>query len=139
MSGIGKIIGIVQQSFQGEVHTLAPKGLALHIALAFRLTDSPTVVGLWLIKHYDVAWPLMIGTIYLQFFSLWSVFRPSLHQIWGLSLILFHIATVFIMQIPFLQNCIWLALFFVNSPFRPLDFNSKQILKDLPLFNYFFR
>ena len=138
MAGIGKILGAVQQGFQGEIHSLAPKALALHIANAFSQQDSQTVLGAWLIEHYYIGWPLMLGTIYLQFFALWAVFRPSLHQIWGFCLILFHVATTFIMNIAFLQNSLWLSLFFMNSPFRPLNFNWQQILRDLPIFGYFF-
>lgn len=139
MAGIGKVFGAVIQGFQGEIHNFAPQALALHIARAFSQQDSYTVLGLWLMEHYYIGWPLMIGTIYLQFFAIWAVFRPSLHQIWGFGLILFHIASVFTMKISFMQSSLWLVLFFINSPFRPLNFNIQQVVEDLPIFGFFFR
>lgn len=138
MAGVGKIWGALEQALQGEIHALAPKALALHIAFAFSQQDSQVPLGIWLMEHYYIGWPLMIGTVYLQFFALWSVLRPSLHQIWGFSLLSFHIGSAFIMNVAFVQNTIWLALFFINSPFRPLNFKWQQILRDLPLFGYFF-
>ena len=42
------------------------------------------------------------------------------------------------MRIFFIQNCLWLTLFFVNSPFRSLNFNWQQLMENLPLFSYFF-
>ena len=42
------------------------------------------------------------------------------------------------MRINFAENCLWLALFFVNSPFRPQKFNWRQIGRDLPLVGYAF-
>lgn len=138
MAGIGKIFSAMQQGFQGEIHGFAPQALALHIGWSFSQKDSHTMLGLWLMEHYYIGWPLMIGTIYLQFFALWAVFRPSLHQIWGFCLILFHIASIFVMKIGFIQNSLWLVLFFLNSPFRPLNFNLQQIVKDLPILGYFF-
>ncbi len=138
MSGFFKVVLIPIQAIQNQVHSLMPEALALQIAQRLVETDEISVLGLWLINHYYLAWPLMLGTIYLQFFSLWAAFRPSLHQVWGLSLILFHLATHLTMTISFWQNCLWLALFLLNSPFRPHSFKGKQILRDLPLVNLLF-
>lgn len=133
MSGLGKVIYSIIQALQGEIHTLAPKGLAIHIAQQLLAKNVSSYLGPWLINHYYVGWLLMLGTLYLQFFALWAVFRPSLHQWWALGLILFHLAIYFTTTINFEQNCLWLALFFLNSPFRPRRFDWQQTLQDLPL------
>lgn len=133
MSGLGKIIYSIIQALQGEVHTLAPQGLATHIAQQLLTKNISSFLGPWLINHYHVAWLLMIGTLYLQFFALWAVFCPSLHQWWALGLILFHLGVYFTMMINFEQNCLWLALFFLNSPFRPRRFDLRQTIQELPL------
>lgn len=51
---------------------------------------------------------------------------------------LFHLGVYFSMTITFEQNCLWLALFFINSPFLPVRFDWRQILQDLPLVGLLF-
>ncbi|MEO0374720.1 MAG: hypothetical protein AAF329_08865, partial [Cyanobacteria bacterium P01_A01_bin.17] len=138
MSGFFKIIQIPIQAMRNQVHALMPEALPLQIANRLVQTDATSYLGTWLIEHYLIAWPLMIGTIYLQFFSLWASFRPSLHRLWGLGLICFHIASQLTMSISFWSNCLWLTLFFVNSPFAPKHFVWRQVVRDLPLFGFVF-
>ena len=133
MSGMWKIGGVVRQMVKGEVHALAPQGLAQQVAAKLLSVDFTSVLGPWLIDHYYVGWPLMIATLYLEIFALWSVFRPSTHRLWGLGLILFHTSSQLILGIGFSENCLWLALFFVLSPFRPRRLVWRRVLRDLPL------
>ena len=135
MSSLGKILHIIVQAMRGEVHALMPKGLSLLVADRLLQTETNSYLGGWIIDHYYVGWILMLGTIYLQFFALWVAFRPSLHQLWGLGLIMFHISVYLTMTITFEQNCLWLAIFFLYSPFRPNTFQVQNIINDLPLFN----
>lgn len=139
MAGIGKIYVGILQVLSGEISEFAPPALALHLAYSFAQKDSQAPLGIWMIQNYYFVWPLMLGTIYLQFFSLWAAFRPSLHQIWGFSLILFHLVSIFAMQIAFQQNILWIGLFFLNSPFRPIKFSWQQIINNLPVVDYLVR
>lgn len=132
MSGMWKVGGVVEQLVKGEVSYLAPQGLAQQIAARLLADNTTTVLGPWLIEHYWVGWPLIIGGIYLEFFALWAVPRPSLHQAWGLGLILLHVFSHLTMGISFLQNMLWLALFFVLSPLRPEELSWRSTLRDLP-------
>lgn len=133
MAGMWKLGGIVRQLFKGEVHALWPQGLGQQIAAKLLADESTTVLGPWLIEHYWLGWPLMIATLYLQFFALWAAFRPSLHQTFGLGLMLFHLSSHLTMGIGFSQNTLWLALFLVFSPFRPRRFAWRQAALDLPI------
>ncbi len=133
MSGMWKVGGVVQQALRGEVTYLHPSGLAQQVAAKLLADGSPSLLGPWLIEHYWVGWPLMIGALYLEFFALWAVARPSLHRAWGLGLILLHLSTHLTMGVGFPQNPLWLALFFVLSPFRPHPASWRQSLRDLPL------
>lgn len=133
MSGFFKLLYIPIQAMRNQVHSLMPEALALQIAHHLLKRDEISVLGEWFIDHHLLAWPLLIGTIYLQFFAFWVAFRPSLHQIWGFNLILFHLATGLTMTVSFWQNCLWLTLFFLNSPFRPKSYNFRKIIRDLPL------
>lgn len=134
MSAIGKFLYSFVQAYRGEVHALMPKGLALTVADRLLQTETNSYLGGWIIEHHYIGWLLMLGALYIQFFALWAAFRPSLHQVWGLALIGFHISVYLTMTITFEQNCLWLVLFFVYSPFRPKKFNILKFLHDLPLF-----
>jgi hypothetical protein len=133
MSGLWKIWAIFSQTVQGEVSALAPSALARQIAEKLVSSDTTSLLGPWLIDHYWLGWPLMIGTLYLEFFALWSVTRPSLHRVFGLGLILLHLSTHLTLNVIFVQNSLWLALFFVFSPFNPDRFDWRQTVRDLPL------
>ena len=133
MSGIGKVFYALLQGSRGEVNALMPKGLALTIANRLLETGQNSFLGDFFIQNYYAGWLLMLGAIYIQLFALWAAFRPSLHQVWGLSLIVFHISVYLTMTITFEQNCLWLAIFFLYSPFSQLNFDPKRILLDLPL------
>lgn len=133
MSGMWKVGGVVQQALRGEVTYLHPSGLAQQVAAKLLADGSPSLLGPWLIEHYWVGWPLMIGALYLELFALWAVARPSLHRAWGLGLILLHLSTHLTMGVGFPQNPLWLVLFFVLSPFRPHPASWRQALGDLPL------
>lgn len=132
MSGLWKALGVVEQVLRGEVHYLAPQGLAQQVAAKLLSGGGVGPLGPWLIDHAWVGWPLMIAALYLELFALWAVPRPSLHQAWGLGLILLHVSTFLTMGVGFAQNVLWLALFFVLSPLRPATLSWRQMLRDLP-------
>ncbi|MCH9646720.1 MAG: hypothetical protein K0U98_00700 [Deltaproteobacteria bacterium] len=137
MSGMWKVGGVVEQLLLGETPYIAPQGLAQQIASKLLSEDSRTLLGPWLIDHWWVGWPLMVGALYLEFFSLWMIARPSLHRSWGLGLIALHISSHLTLGVGFAQNSLWLALFLVFSPFRPQQTswpNSwRTMLEELPL------
>lgn len=133
MSGAWKAGGVIQQALQGETTYLAPSGLARQVAAKLLADDATSILGPWLIEHYWVGWPLMIGALYLELFALWAAARPSLHRAWGLALIFLHVSTHLTMGVGFPQNPLWLALFLLVSPFRPESPSWRQLLRDLPV------
>ena len=136
MSGAWKAGGVIQQALQGETTYLAPSGLARQVAAKLLADDSTSVLGPWLIEHYWIGWPLMIGAIYLELFALWAAARPSLHRAWGVGLIVLHVSTHLTMGVGFPQNPLWLALFLVLSPFRPEQGGWRRAARDLPLIGW---
>ena len=66
MSGMWKVGGVVQQALRGEVTYLSPSGLARQVAAKLLSDDSTSLLGPWLVEHYWVGWPLMIGALYLE-------------------------------------------------------------------------
>ena len=133
MAGLWKVGGVVRQLVKGEVSALHPQGLAQQVAAKLLEDETTSVLGPWLIEHSWIGWPFMSLTLYLQFTAIWIVARPSLHVVWGLGLIAFHISSHLTMGVGFAENTLWLALFLVASPLRPERLSPSQALFDLPL------
>jgi fucose 4-O-acetylase-like acetyltransferase len=133
MSGLWKLFAVISQTLQGQVSAIAPTALARHVAAKLLSSDTTSLLGPWLIEHYWVGWPLMIATLYLELFALWATARVSLHRWFGLGLILLHVSTHLTLNVSFVQNSLWLALFLVFSPFNPDRPDRRSSARDLPL------
>ncbi len=133
MAGIGKMGGAVYQFFIGQIHAFHPRALSLHVAERLLQNNTNSLMGNWFIEHTVWGFPLMISMLYIQFFAFWAAFRPSLHKLWGVALILFHIGTSLIFSINFRYSMFLVALLFLYSPFKPEKNSSRQVLVDLPL------
>lgn len=133
MAGLWKVAGALEQLVTGQVNALMPRGLAQHVAAKLLEDDTTSFLGPWFIDHPLAGWPLMIVTLYIQFFAIWVVTRPSLHAAWGIGLIGFHLGTHLLMAVGFPNNTLWLALFLVFSPFRPGRFSLGELATELPL------
>lgn len=134
MAGLWKVGGVVEQMLRGEKSYLSLTGLAHQIAAKLLSDNATSVLGPWLIEHAWIGWPMILVALYLELFALWAVPRPSLHQTFGMGLILLHLSTHLTMGVGFAQNTLWLALFLVFSPFRSQKLDGRQMLGDLPLF-----
>jgi hypothetical protein len=133
MSGIWKILGSAKQIALGEVHSLAPQALSMHIAHRLLRTDSESVLGPLFIENPMISWPSFLVTLYLQAFAIVAAFRPSLHRVWGLALIGFHTVVLLTMAVPFAAPVLLLGIFFLCSPFAPEPFDWRRCARDLPV------
>jgi hypothetical protein len=133
MAGLVKVVAGLYQLSTGQVSVFHPQALAWHTAQRLWQTNSSAVCGEWLVLHPWVGWPLMLGTVYLELFSFWILFRPQWQKIWAAVLILFHIGSYFTMTIIFPQNCFFLGLFFVQPLFLNRAFVWREDWKTLPL------
>jgi len=132
LAGVGKICGTVYQLARGEVTPFHPEALARHLADRLLQTRPESVLGPWLIDHATLLWPMMLGTIYLQLFALWAVFRPRLHVLWGAGLLLFHVMTGLSLTIDFSPSILLVGLLFLASPFAPRWAGAGPVLHALP-------
>lgn len=133
MSGIGKVLGAIGQILTGQSHVFEPKAAALHITDRLLKTNETSPLGPYVVDHYILAWPFFVGFTYLLLFSFVVAFKPTLHRIWGLGLILFHIASYLTINIGFSAHIFLNALLFLLSPFAPAKVSSKDIILDLPI------
>ncbi len=138
MSGLGKIAGAVYQMSAGQNNIFLPGAFAVIAADRLQQTNSPNLLGWWLSAHLFAGWPFMLADLYLQFFSFWAAFRPSLHRSWAIALILFHIASYLFLSINFAPSVLLITIILLNSPFALRGNDWRQWLSDLPLFGKIF-
>ena len=139
MSGIGKVLAFINQVIVKEVNILEPQASALITADRLITTHRNTPLGGFIIDNYFLVWPFFLATIYLLIVSIFIAFKPSLHRLWGLGLILFHINNYLVIDIGFNAHIFLAALLFLLSPFAPRTFQLKQTLHDLPMFGTFIK
>lgn len=132
MSGLWKVYFGVQQLVAGEINTFHPHALATLIAFRLLQTDQESILGGLIVAQPLLGWPLHIGALYLELGALIAAFRPPLHRVWGIGLILFHMGTWLLMEIPFLPSMVLVGLLFVCSPFAPASINWWVVLHQLP-------
>lgn len=133
LSGLWKVLYGLEQFIEGDINAFSPYALALLIYSSLQQTNSQSILGIVITDYPLLGWPLYISTIYIELFSVVAVCKPSIHRLWGISLIIFHIFTFLTMKIHFPRNIFLLTLFFVYSPFRLKDYELKQMIRDLPL------
>ena len=140
MSGLGKLGASCYELWHGQISSFHPSGLQRVIAARLLETGSSSPAADWLLAQPSwLVWPLLPGVIYCQLGAIWAAFRPSLHRLWGVMLILFHLGNAFVLTIHFPYSIFMLSLFFLASPFAPVRFDVRQILTDLPLLSAILR
>ncbi|MCL4862580.1 MAG: hypothetical protein KJZ93_24425 [Caldilineaceae bacterium] len=132
MSGLWKVYVGAQQLLVGEINTFHPYALATLVAFRLLQTGQEGILGWLIVANPLVGWPLHMGALYLELGALMAAFRPPLHRIWGVGLLLFHLATWLLMEIPFLPSMVLMGLFFVQSPLAPATFDWRAVLPLLP-------
>ena len=132
MSGLGKLLGAVYQLSLGQMNVFLPGAFGAHIAQRLVQTSSHSTLGDWIIHHPYLTWPLMPSAVAFEMVALLAAFRPVLARPVAVLLILFHVGTYFTMTISFPVNCFLLALFFLASPFEPVNPCWQNLLFALP-------
>jgi hypothetical protein len=133
MAGIGKLVGGIRQFLLGQSFIFQPNAPALHIADRLLATGSTSPLGPWAVDHYIFVWPFFVGVVYLLLFSFPAVFRPNIHRVWGLGLILFHIGNFVFINIGFSAHIYLISLIFLASPFVPATVSWREMAGDLPV------
>ena len=123
--GLRDLLGDRTSGFQFD-------GFSLIVAQRLNETSQDTVLGEWLVHTPLVGWLLFVGTMYLEASSLLIAFRPRLHRVWGLGLIVFHLGTQLAMGFTFRANVLLLGLLFVCSPTAPSPVRVRDAALDLP-------
>lgn len=121
----------------GSVSSFAPDALPILVVQKWLQTgDQPLLAGLF-IDNLWLAWPVHLLVIYVELFSIVAVFRPTLHRLWGLLLVVFHLMVWLLLGISFAWQPVLISLLFIWSPFAP-RLSFSEMLRHLPLLGDFF-
>lgn len=135
MSGVLKVVAGVHQFLLGQVHVFHPYALSYQIASRLLDTGSESLLGSVVLNYPWIGWPLYLIGLYLEVFAFVAVFRPALHRLWGVFMIMFHLGNFLFMTVLFTQNILFLGLFFALSPFQPpqTSLSLRMVIYNLPL------
>lgn len=133
LAGLIKIVVGIYQVGKGEVSMFHLEAVARHTAYRLFETNTEGFLSAFVIENLWVSGFLMVGTIYIELYAFWAMFRPRLMWFFAASLICFHIGTEMVMTIIFTPPCFLLALLIANNPLRSDSWTLKGFLGDLPL------
>ena len=134
ISGFYKLLGVVKQIKWGVTSALSPTGLTLQSAKTSYYSGNEYFFQQLLMDHqgYWIA-ILHIGGYFVEFLSIFILFRIKIHRIWGLLLILFHLGIALTVGPDFSIHLLPIALFLLFSPFGAESYDlwsdSKTIFR----------
>ena len=119
---------------ENAVSSFAPEALPLLVVQKWlQIGEAPLLADLF-IQHLWLAWPAHLLVIYVELFALVAVFRPELHRLWGVLLIVFHLLVWLLLGVSFAFQPALLGLLFVFSPFAPRPQpRVAQTFRQLPM------
>ena len=119
LAGSFKLLGGIYQFLIDEPGLFSSESLARHIAnrLLEGGASPPIPVGGWIISNPGMGAALLWGTVYFQISAIVVAFRPELHRIWAIALIILHLGIYFSMGILFAWQIALVGLLILCSPF----------------------
>lgn len=139
MSGFWKVAGAIEAIAVGRTSAFEPTALAIISAWTMLLDKEPTILGPLIANYPWIGWPFHLGVVYIELFAFLIAFRPSLHRLWGLILIGFHVGTFLVLGISFPQHMFVLTLLLIWSPFAMRQYSFSEMAQQLPLFGWLWR
>ena len=139
MAGVSKLVYAVIQFSQGQANAFSPDAGALYAATQLTLMHETVPLANLIISYPWLAWLPFLFILEIQTFALVAVFRPQLHRLWGLGLVLFHLGTFLTMRAVFTAPSALLLLFLLASPFAPEKQKWHDIASSIPLFGRLFQ
>jgi len=138
MAGVSKLWRGLEQFVAGQAHVFSPDAFALHIADWLPTIGSPSLLGPMIVEHPLLGWSLFLGSLYFQVCTLYALFRPKLHLVWGVYLLLFYILNFLTMGIVYIDSFFLIAALWVFSPFdREEPFRER--VREMPLIGFLAR
>ena len=118
ISGFYKLIGVAKQIKWGVTSVFSKTGMNLQSSKTSYFSGNEYFFQQFLIDHpsYWIGIIHLIGYL-IEFFSIFILFRIKLHRIWGLLLVVFHLAIALTIGPDFSIHALVIGLFLLFSPF----------------------
>ena len=133
LSGVHKLTALIHYVVRFGIENLKP----VEKSIAVRIYDFPYyTIGKSILSEI-LSWPSFIPLflwgllIYFQISCFFIAFRPPLFRLWGVFIILFHLITVFTLQVMFFYNMILVSLLLVETPYD-MTFSIKKAITHIP-------
>lgn len=132
VSGFFKFYGLLRQEFNGAISAFSSIGFSEYSAMnsyhhneeyfftSFVLENSSFLFSIFLILGFCV-----------EFFSIYIIFKPKYHRIWGLMLILLHSFILMFIGPDFTVQVLTVGIFIFFSPFVG-TYDVFEDIKELP-------
>ena len=113
----------------------------VRVLLGRAMDDTGNIAPLlpFVSQHELLAQSMLLATVYIELFALFAVFRPHLQRVFGVALIVFHVASDWVMNISFFSNILMIGLFLVLSPTAPARVSLSGLIQSLPVVGIPFR
>ena len=131
-SGLFKFLGIGVQLLKGEIHAFHPEALARNVAKGNLNFGNRMFFDTWLLD--SPSWlfsAVQLAGYFLELTSIFIIFYPHLHRVWGLLLLGLHAGILLTVGPDFTLHMLVVAILLVSSPFHtPVQdwFNSWPML-----------
>lgn len=136
LTGFWKLLWGVIELLQGKISLFSPLSLRNVLIVQFEQTDQ-TILGEFFIEHYTLGWILYLVIVYIEFSSILIFFKPNLHRLWGVLLLMLHFGTYALMGVNMFTAPFYIGILLLLSPFATTT-NVKSTIKSLPVFSLFF-
>jgi hypothetical protein len=133
LSGFYKCGHALAALVKGNIGGFSPDAMGITLAARAVQTGSEPMWANFAIDHPVLSWPFYLGLYFVELVSLAVFFRPQLHRIWGMTLILFHVGTLLFMDIIFGQHILINGMLFLLSPFALGRASINAQLESVPV------
>ncbi len=122
VSGVFKLYGILDQEVRGVVSALSPDSLARNLAKSSLASSYDTFFSSLILNHYSYVFSaFMILGFIVEFMAIYVIFKPKLHRLWGVMLMLLHAGIVLTVGPDFTLQMFVVGILLVFSPFANLE------------------
>jgi hypothetical protein len=136
LTGFWKLFWGVIELLQNKISLFSPLSLRNVLIVQFEQTDI-TVLGEFFIEHYTLGWILYLVIVYIEFSSILIFFKPNLHRLWGVLLLMLHYGTYALLGVNMFTAPFYIGILLLLSPFATTT-DFKSTFKSLPIFSLFF-
>ncbi len=122
VSGFFKLFGIFDQVFRGQISALSPTSLGQNVAKTEFYTSKSTFFADFILSNPNYLFSiLLILGYFIETFAILAAFKPRLHRITGLLLILLHTGILLSVGPDFYYQILVVGIFLLFSPFAKQD------------------